>query len=271
MKGNPSGRIPRPLRLALIALFWVAVWQAAAMAVQSELLFPAPAAVLKRLITLLPLPSFWQATGSTLVRVLWGCMAGSLIGGSAAIAAYCLPVLREVLSPAFTVIRATPVASFILVAIVWMGAEHVPSFTAFLMVLPVVWGAVLSSLDGMDHQLCEVASLYSFSPLRLLKCLYLPAALPGFLSGCVTAMGLGWKAGVAAEVLCSVRASIGRYLHEAQIYLETEDLFAWTLVVILLSLLLEAVLRGLLAHFAGGVAGSRLSRTEKNGGGTLHG
>lgn len=256
-------RLPRPLRAVLIALFWLAVWQAAAWAVKSELLFPAPAAVLARIAALLPLPSFWQATGSTLARVLEGCLIGSLAGGVAAVAAYRFPFLRELLSPAFTVIRATPVASFILVAIVWMGAGRIPTFTAFLMVLPVVWGAVLASLDGMDRKLYEVAVLYSFSPFRMLTRVYLPAALPGFLSGCVTAMGLGWKAGVAAEVLCSVKASIGRHLHEAQIYLETVDLFAWTLVVILLSLILEALLRMAASHIGKGSAASHPRQRKK--------
>ena len=226
-----------------VALFWLLVWEGCAKLVNRSLLLPDPIAVFRHLAALLPQLSFWQTTGSTLVRILIGWLAGCLVGGLLAGLTWRWRVADRLLSPAFTVIRATPVASFILIAIVWMGAGRVPSFTSFLMVLPIVWGTTRAALQGMDQKLYEVTTVFRFSPARRMRYLYLPTAMPGFLSGCVTSVGLGWKAGVAAEVLCATKQSIGRYLYESKIYLETADLFAWTLVVIVMSMILEWLIR----------------------------
>ena len=75
--------------------------------------------------------------------------------------------------------------------------------------------------------------------------------LPYFASACRTALGLAWKAGVAAEVLCLPEAAIGTQVYQAKIYLETPDLFAWTLVVLALSFALEGLLGKLLSLLEG--------------------
>ena len=73
--------------------------------------------------------------------------------------------------------------------------------------------------------------------------MYLPHCLPYFSAGALTSLGLAWKAGIAAEVLCTPNHSIGKQVYDAKVYMETAEVFAWTLVVILLSLALEKLLK----------------------------
>ena len=148
----------------------------------------------------------------------------------------------EVTSPLLTVIRSTPVASFILLLLIWLGRDILPSVIVLLMVLPVIWGGVQGGLASLDEQLLEMARLYRLGSGRTLWRVVIPSVLPSFLAACRTAVGLAWKAGIAAEVLTVPRLSIGRHLYESKLYLETVDLFAWTLLVIVLSLLLEGLL-----------------------------
>ena len=151
------------------------------------------------------------------------------------------------------VIRATPVASFSLLVILWVVTGWVPVVVSGLMVLPVVWGNVSRGIAQTDPLLLEAARAYRFSRWKTVRLVYAPSVLPYFASACHTSLGLAWKAGVAAEVLCQPRLAIGTQVYFSKIYLETPALFAWTLVVLILSFLLERALGSLLVRLEGGM------------------
>lgn len=154
-----------------------------------------------------------------------------------------IKVLDWLFSPLLTVVRATPVASFIMLTLLFLGRETVPPFIVFLMVLPIVWANVSEGLKTVDRGLKEVCDLYGLSFSRKMKILYMPHCMPYFSAGVMTSLGLAWKAGIAAEVLCTPKASIGKMVYDARVYLESAEVFAWTLVVVLLSLVLEQILK----------------------------
>jgi NitT/TauT family transport system permease protein len=107
------------------------------------------------------------------------------------------------------------------------------------MVIPIVWGSLCTAITETDKDLLEMAKLYRFGTTKTIRLIYVPSALPLFKSACNTSIGLSWKSGIAAEVLCLPRFSVGTYLYYSKIYLETPSLFAWTAVVIILSFALE--------------------------------
>lgn len=148
----------------------------------------------------------------------------------------------RLIAPAVKVIRATPVASFIVLVLLWAPTGRVPAVVSALMVLPVLWGNVCKGIGQTDPKLLEAAGAYRFSTGKKLRLIYVPCALPYVASGCATALGLAWKAGVAAEVLCQPALAIGKELYRAKITLDTPALFAWTAAVIALSFVLEYAL-----------------------------
>ena len=150
------------------------------------------------------------------------------------------------------VARATPVASFIILAFLWIGKTQVPGFISMLMVLPVVWENTAAGIRSADPLLLEMAKSYRFGFRKTLEKVYVPSVAPAWRAGAVTALGLAWKSGVAAEVLCLPRLSLGTEIYYSKIYLETADLFAWTAVVILLSWILEKGFVALIKRKGGG-------------------
>ncbi|MCI5561958.1 MULTISPECIES: ABC transporter permease [Intestinimonas] len=243
-------------RVLLPVLFWLGVWQLAAAAVGQELLLPGPAAVGRRLLELAAGAVFWQTALASLLRIFGGLLLGVALGALLAGLTAWVPLLDWVLTPAVKVVRATPVASFILLVYLWVERGRVPGLISALMVLPVVWGNVTRGIAETDPQLLELARAYGFGRGRTLRRIYIPSVLPYFASGCRTALGLAWKAGVAAEVLCQPQNAIGTQIYNTKYYLETPSLFAWTLVVIALSFLLEWAVGGLLRR-AEGLEGGR--------------
>ena len=244
-------------RVLLPVLFWLGVWQLTAAAVGQELLLPGPAAVGRRLLELAAGAAFWQTALASLLRIFGGLLLGVALGALLAGLTAWVPLLDWVLTPAVKVVRATPVASFILLVYLWVERGRVPGLISALMVLPVVWGNVTRGIAETDPQLLELARAYGFGRGRTLRRIYIPSVLPYFASGCRTALGLAWKAGVAAEVLCQPQNAIGTQIYNTKYYLETPSLFAWTLVVIALSFLLEWAVGGLLRRAEGPEGGRR--------------
>ena len=243
------GARPRLLRAAVgaaVLLFWLIVWQICAMAVGRAVVLPTPLAVGARFLVLARTAGFWQALSGSLARVTAGYLLGALGGITVGFLMFFVRPVRTLLSPLLTVIRSTPVASFIILTLVMMKNTHIPTFITFLMVFPMLAGAACTALGETDRTLIEAAEVYRVRGYARLCAVYLPSAAPVLRAQALTALGFAWKAGVAAEVLCYPARSIGLYLHDAKAHLETTDLFAYTLLVILVSLALEKALRFLL-------------------------
>ena len=246
------------LRAVIPLAFWLGVWQLAAFLVDMRtnghgaLLLPYPLLVAQRLWTLAGQGAFWQSAAVTLGRIFGGFAVGAVVGALVAAATSALRAADWVLTPAVKVIRAIPVASFIVLVLLWAPSSGwVPAIVSGLMVLPVLWGNVSKGVAQTDPLLLEAARAYRFGRGKTFRLVYLPSVQPYFASGCSTALGLAWKAGVAAEVLCQPKLAIGTQLYRAKITLETPDLFAWTAVVIVLSFVLEYAL-GILFRRRGG-------------------
>ncbi len=225
-----------------VAAFWVAVWWVAAIAVNQTILIPTPWHVLQTLGELIKSLTFWKAVGLSLLRICAG-FAAALITGTllAAVTVRCA-WLRALVAPLLQIVRAAPVASFIILTLVWIATDAVPIFIAFLMVLPIVWVNVEEGLRRVDPRLKEVAAVYRLSRFKTLTKVTVPSVMPFFLTACVNGLGFAWKSGIAAEVICLPALSIGRHLHSAKMLLSTPEVFAWTVVVVALSMALERLL-----------------------------
>lgn len=227
-------------------IFWGLVWQLLAAAMDNPLLLPGPLQVLRCLGELAQTGSFWQITVISIGRVLLGVTGAVLLAVVLAVLTSAGRIPEMLIAPAMTAMQATPVASFTILVLLWLDRDWVPVLICGMMVLPVVWRSVHTGIGATDRQLLEMAKAFRLPPILVLKRIYAPSVLPFFRSACVSALGLGWKAGIAAEVLTVPRDSIGRMISESKLYWETEDLFAWTLTVVILSLLLQRCMLALL-------------------------
>lgn len=241
-----ENRMKRPLKILVPLVFWLGAWALASWAVGQELLLPGPARVGESLLTLARTADFWLDLGATLGRVFLGLGWGAAAGAALAFLTHFCPWADRIISPAIRVVRATPVVSFILLVYLWVARAAIPWVIAGMMVLPVVWGSLTAGLDNLDGKLLEFARAYRFSRLKTLRLVYLPALRPHVEAGLLTAFGLAWKSGVAAEVICPPARAIGSRIQQAKLGLETADLFAWTLTIIALSLGLEGLFRRVL-------------------------
>ena len=243
-KGKPTKPRLAKLFASLLALL---VWQLAAALVGNRLLLVGPVQVLARLVELVRTGEFWEALGFTFSRITLGFLLAFCLALMLAALAARFPLAETLIHPYMAAVKTVPVASFIVIALLWLSGRRLSIFISFLMVLPVLYANFLTGIRGADGKLLEMARVFRMSLWNRIRGIYLPALEPHCLSGCRSALGLCWKAGVAAEVIGVCTGSVGGMLYDAKVYLEISDLFAWTLVIVLMSVGFEWVFLRLLA------------------------
>ena len=226
---------------------WVILWQTAAVFLGHDGLFLAtPVQTVHALAALVPTAAFWQRICFSALRILAGfllAVAGGLLLGACGARWRWVQIFID---PAMQLIRAMPVASFVILALLWVRSANLSVIVSFTHVLPVVYAGVQGGIADTDPQLLEMARVYRLPLTARLRYIWLPGLFPSFCESCIAAMGMCWKSGVSAEVIGLPDHSVGDALYRAKITLSTPDVFAWTLVIVLLSALLSALAAHLL-------------------------
>ncbi len=220
-------------------LFWLMIWQISSMALDNTIFLVSPFAVLKQLSVLVVQGSFWSSIGYSMVRIVGGFLLATILGTAFAVIAHGHLRGRELFAPLMATIKSVPVASFIILSLVWFSARSLAVLISFLMVLPVVYTNILSGLDNLDVELSEMAEVFGMKQTRYVRYVVLPQILPQFQGAISIGAGLCWKAGIAAEVIGMPVGSMGERLQQAKAYLDTPNLFAWTVVIVAVSVLFE--------------------------------
>lgn len=237
--------------LLFFAVFWLIIWAAAAAVVGQELLLPSPLAVGHALKDLILSPAFWCALAASMGRVGIGFLIGSGLGMACAGLTSRWKWIDILFSPALRAVRSVPVVSFILLLYFCLSTGWVPVVVSALTVLPVAWRAACQGIAAADPNLLELCTAYRLHPFRTFRLVRLPQALPALCTGWETGLGLAWKSGLAAEVLCQPKWAAGSGLQAAKATLDTAQVAAWTAAAVILSFLMENALRLALHRWKG--------------------
>ncbi len=224
---------------ALAVAFALLLWQIAAAAVDQRILLVSPVEVLMRMTSIWRIEgflssiwfSFYHIAGGFLLALVTGTVLAALSGRFAWI--------ETALWPFMITVKTVPVASFVVICLIWLSAQNLSVFISFLIVLPVVYGNVLEGIKSEDKKMLEVGRVFGIPFFKRILYIHMPQLKPFILSACATSLGMSWKAGVAAEIIGTPDGSIGKQLYYAKIYLDTDDLLCWTLIIVIISVAFE--------------------------------
>ena len=223
----------------LSVIFWIAIWHIISSGVKMEFVFPRLDKTAIEFFNLALSRSFWTTIFASVLRISLGFALGALFGILLAPLTNYVPLVRAIISPMMTVIKSTPVASFILVLWCLIGKASVPTVISILMVMPIVWQNLTDGYRSISTSLSEVCDIFEVSRVKKFKLLIFPTLIKYLLPALVTSSALAWKSGVAAEIIVYAKNSIGKEITDAKNLFESEKMFAWTIAVILLSVLIE--------------------------------
>ncbi|MCQ2432906.1 MAG: ABC transporter permease subunit [Clostridia bacterium] len=240
-----TSRPKKALYSLLSILFWVLLWQFAASLANKNLILkiPLPIETLKTFIRDLTHPDFLSAVGTSVLHIVGGFLSAVVIGTAGGVLAGSFRVFRVLSSPLLHLIRSVPVAAFIFIAWLWIPSSVLPSFIAALMVIPIIWSHVDAGLSTADIRYSEMGRVFGMSRRDIILKIRLPLIAPHLRTGCITGLGIAWKSGVASEVICNPTGSVGALLQRGKATIDYDEVFAVTLAVVLLSLLLENLLK----------------------------
>lgn len=226
-------------------IFWILLWHIAAKIANRNLLFkiPLPLETLNEFLNGAATAPFWKAVGNSVLHIVSGFVCAVILGLICGMLSGNSAVFKTLTSPVSRLIRSVPVAAFIVLAWLWIPSNIIPSFIAFLMVFPIVWLQIESSLLSIDGKLIEMAKVMGMDKKGIVKNIKIPSVLPAFRNACITGLGFAWKSGVAAEVICNPTGSIGATLSNAKSNLEYARVFAIVLTIVILSLILENIIK----------------------------
>lgn len=229
-----------------VVIFWLGLWQLGSVAVGHSILFPSPLDTAQALLKLIQKQEVWQSIAVTLCRISVGFLSGSLVAVLLSLLSQRLHWCRQLLSPVMLLGKSVPVACFVILILIWFDSSTLSVMIAFLMVLPIQYSQMLTALGELDQKQKEMAEVFQLPPLVRLRYISLPQLFPYALSASKLSLGLSFKAGIAAELIGLPKHSIGEHLYASKLYLATSELFAWTVIIVILSILYEHILQFLL-------------------------
>jgi len=226
-----------------VIIFWLLVWEAISFFVQSDIIIVSPRVTFARLFELARTVNFWQSIGISLGRILRGfsyaLVAGVFLAGMCAK----IKIVARLFVPMIKVANAIPIASFTILALMAFHSSNLSIFVSFVTVLPIVFFNTMKGIESTDAKLLEMANIFRVPLRKIIFYIYLKTLAPFVASAATAGVGFAWKSGIAAELIGNVRGTIGANLHTSRIFLLTADLFAWTIAIVILSYLMEKILK----------------------------
>lgn len=233
-------------RKAGIIAFWLAIWQLLDVIIDNRLVLAGPIRVAQALVEQIGQPDFWVICGASFGRIALGFLLSFVVGFLLALMSCRHRLFRDFVDPIISLLRTIPVASFIILLLIWVGNQALTVFLAFFIVLPLIYTNMVTGFESVDRQMLEMARVYGISKWRTFLYIYRPAFMPFLMSSTKISLGMTWKSGIMAEVLATPKPSIGKEMATARTFLDTPDLLAWTVVVMVLSFLFEKAFMELL-------------------------
>lgn len=258
-------KMKNKIKKTMIILIWLLIWQMAAIFIHNDILLAGPVEVGRTLVRLLFTADFYRICMASLGRILLGFGLAFVTGAFLGALSYKFPLIKEAASPVLSVMKSIPVASFVVLLLIWQGAENLSVWISFFVVFPNVCISTGNGLEAVDPKLKEMADVFRIRGIKRALYIYRPSLCMFLMAGMEISIGMAFKSGVAAEVIGVPDFSIGERIYVSKIYLDTPGLFAWTLALILLSFLMEKLILKAMGFLTGPVkSGGNVSVQKKH-------
>ena len=240
----------KSVKYILIGIIWLVIWEVASLIVHNSILLVGPFEVLLTLVKKCTEPDFYVSVITSFLKIGLGFILGTFTGIILAVLSWRNKLTEDFLKPMMSLIKASPVASFVVLFLIWWHSNVLSVAICICVVMPQLYVSTLQGLKSADEELLQMAGVFKLHPIDIYHYIYRPA-LYKFWEGAVKiAAGMAWKSGIAAEVIGTPDNSIGSSLYMSKIYLDTAGVLSYTAVIILLSVLCEHLLLILLKKYS---------------------
>lgn len=238
----------------LSIFFFFIIWEGVALYIDNSLLFPRVSEIFLSLKNLVASGDFTLILWNTLSRFFISIVFSLILAIIFSVASYRYEVIGFLLFPFIIFLRAVPTIAIIIVVLIWSSVERVPIVVGMLILFPILYESILGGIKNVDKNLLKMSKVFKVPTKRVVRDIYIPSIYYSISSNIPSYIGLTFKVIIAGEVLSQESLSIGGEIFINKIYLESSNIFAWIIVVIVLNYLLEKGLKTI---------NSRVCRWEK--------
>lgn len=217
----------------------ILLWQIFASRTDNDFLMPYPLDVLQYMLSLLSTQSFYVAVATTLLRVFIGLTIAFTMAMLCATLAYRHRVFHDLFYPILLLTRSIPNISYVIIILLWFGAEKSSAIITFLILFPMMYANLYEGLGNINRDLLNVMKIYPEKKSYLIRKIYIPLLHSSIKASLLTGISFGFKVGVMAEIVAQAQNGIGRQMNYCKVSFDMTGVFAWTGWIILLALIME--------------------------------
>ena len=224
-----------------VLIFWLVIWHFLSKNIDNSIFLPTPKNTFKSFLSICAGEGFYEIIFNSFFRIVKGFILAVICGFVLSVISYFIGFIEILITPVMKLIKTVPVASFVILALLWIDSLNLSTLISFMMVLPVIYINIFQSFKGVDRNILEMTKVFEVSIFRKIRFIYIPEIFPAFIAACKIGLGFSFKAGIAAEIIGLPVDSIGWKLYQSKLYLMTDEMFAWTIVIILISIFFEGI------------------------------
>lgn len=220
--------------LSSIMLF--ITWQIASMIIGSEVILPSPYLTFKGLIEIIKSEDFFKILGYTLARTSISFFLALVLAFVLGVASSINKYIYNFMIPILNIMRSLPTIGFIILALIWLNQGSAPILVGFIMSFPIFYDAIIGAILNIDSKVLEMAKVYKIGTWDLIKEIYFPSINFAICRILASTFSLTMKLVVGGEVIGQPSFGIGSALFVEKNYLNTNLVFAWIIVVIIIGI-----------------------------------
>ena len=230
----------------MITCILLLLWQGLSL-LYSPLVLPSPILTAETLVEIIRSERFFAEIYITLERLVLGLLLSVVIGSALGVLMGAFKKVRTLFEPLVYLVQATPPILYMTLAMLWFGLNgRATIFIVFMGSAPVMAVNITEGFENIDEKLIEMGKAFNFPKSKMITQIIIPSLKAYFKTGLITVFSFGWKLVVMGEVL-SASTGLGAQITDSRMNLETNKVFAWGIIIILLCFTFQKVTARLFA------------------------
>ena len=222
-------------------ILFIVLWECTAILINNDIYLPKVECILEETINLIKDKNFYMYVSSSFARTVMSYLCALILSVVFGILSFVYPFFRYLINPMNSFIKTIPTLVLVVLALVWFDKDKAPFIVGFAIIFPVLYEGIQNSLSKIDGRIMEMARIYEVSMFDKLNKIYIPTIKFYIMNIFVSTFSLTFKVVIAGEVHGQPKFGIGSQIQLEKVNFNTTGIFAWIVIIILISYISEFI------------------------------
>ncbi|MGL4910885.1 MAG: ABC transporter permease [Romboutsia sp.] len=227
------------IEVALSCVILLFLWQIIALIVKNDIYLPTIDQVFRNLNEIVEEERFLSDISMTIGRTIISFFIALIVSIIVSVAGYISSLIRNFFKPLNMLAQSIPMMILVILALIWFDKDNAPYIVGVMITFPILYEAILGSMIDIDKNLIEMANIYNINILDKITRIYLPTIKFRIVSIIASTISLALKIVIAGEVYGQPDYGIGTMIQVEKVNFNTSGIFAWLIIIVLISVLLN--------------------------------